>query len=72
MGGVALQMTLPLQASRHKIMTEDDPSEMHRLLTNLPLFEHQSFGQIAREAHHLLKLLPPEELVKKSKLRLRM
>ena len=61
-----------MQASRQKIMQEDDPSEMHRLLTNLPLFEHESVGQIALQADRLLKLLPPAELVKQSKLRLQM
>lgn len=53
-----------MQGSRIRILQEDDPSEMHRLLTNLPVFEQHSVDEIALEAYRLLKACPPIHLEK--------
>ena len=53
-------------------MAEEDPSEMHRLLSRLPIFVDNSVEEIASHANRMMTICPPKELVKLSRCQLKM
>lgn len=60
-----------LQAARdHIFACECDMAEMHRLLTNLPILRWATADQLAQEAVAALKRNPPQNVVKRHRLRM--
>lgn len=66
-----LESCVDVQASRDRIFNcEDDPSEMHRLLTNLPPLEGLSADELAQQAVALYRRSPPKLLLKRYHMRM--
>lgn len=59
-----------LVASRRRILKcEDDPAEMHRLLTNLPPLESLTADELAQQAVSIYRRCPPKLLLQRTHLR---
>ena len=59
-----------MQDHREAVLAcEEDPAELHRLLTNLRILEHSSADDLAKLAVEALKKAPPEELLRRHRLR---
>ncbi len=61
---------MPLQGARDTILAlEPDPSEMHRLLSNLDVLGHLGVDDLAQEAVKLYSRHHPAKLVKGNQMR---
>ena len=49
---------------------EEDPAEMHRLLTNLPPLESLTADELAQQAVSIYRRCPPKQLLKRSRMRM--
>ena len=60
-----------MQASRRRILKcEEDPAEMHRLLTNLPPLERLNADELAQQAVSIYRRCPPKQLLKRTHMRM--
>ena len=66
---VCLGSSYGMQASRRKILKcEDDPAEMHRLLTNLPPLGSLTADELAQQAVSIYRRCPPKSLLQRTHL----
>ena len=66
---VCLGSSCGMQASRRKILKcEDDPAEMHRLLTNLPPLGSLTADELAQQAVSIYRRCPPKSLLQRTHL----
>ena len=57
-----------MQSWREKILGQDDPSELHRTLTNLPILGSKALDSLLVKAYRLFKDYPPHKLLALSRL----
>ena len=62
--------TFEIQSWRETILGQEDPSELHRTLTNLPILGPKPLDSLLVEAYRLFKDYPPHKLLALSRLRM--